>query len=68
MTYICKGYIRGSASPLAKLTTSQVIEIYLSKEKHLYLAALYHVSSTTICRIKRGERWQHLTKQLENIT
>jgi hypothetical protein len=68
MTYRKTGYIRGEASPLAKLTARQVLEIFQSPDKCEYLSAVYGVSPSLICRIKTGKRWHHLTKQLENVT
>lgn len=58
-------YCQGETHPNSKLTFSQVIEIFLSKDKPLYLAALYKVSPSAIAKIKSGRTWSHLTKGLK---
>lgn len=52
---------RGERCGSAKLTASQVLEIYNSKERGRDLARHYGVAEQTICSIRKGHNWKHLT-------
>lgn len=51
-------------SGMAKLTKTQAIEIFLSKEKNIVLAEKYNVTSALIGYVKRGKIWKHATDGL----
>ena len=55
---------QGIKHPLAVLTEKQVKEIFFKPGTQASIAKMYPVSATTIGKIKRGERWGHLTKSL----
>lgn len=59
---------RGERGGLAKLTTTQVIEIWiLRKTKQATLQALasrFGVSEPTISAIQAGRHWKHVTSKL----
>ncbi len=56
-------HLYGERNTEAKLTTEQVLQIYalgktgLSQKK---IAAQFGIGQMTVCRILRGERWNHL--------
>lgn len=50
----------GERHGMAKLTTSQVVNIRLDSRKHADIAAEYGVSRTHIQAIKAGNRWRHM--------
>jgi hypothetical protein len=47
----------GERHPLAKLTRERVLEILASDENAVVLGTRYGVSSSAVCRIRRGEAW-----------
>lgn len=55
---------RGEAQPMAKLTSEQAADIYLSTEPSKDLARKYGVSKVTVNGIKAGTKWQHVTAPL----
>lgn len=52
--------MRGTASPLARLTDDAVREIRLSPLPNPKLAARYGVDKSKICRIKNRKAWAHV--------
>lgn len=52
---------KGQNNAAAKLTNKQVIEIYNSNFKNKELSIIYGVVPLTICRIKIGYKWAHIT-------
>ena len=56
---------RGQERPSAKLTESQVLDIYKLKGvlKAQDIATMYNVSKNTINCILRGSKWNYLYKQ-----
>ncbi len=67
MTRSKTGFIAGEAHPNNKLSTSAVIDIFLSRDKEAYLAKLYNVSTATIGHIRRSQTWTHLTRWLDKV-
>ena len=55
---------QGIKHPLAVLTEKQVKEIFFKTGTYGLIAKMYSVSANNIGKIKRGERWGHLTKSL----
>ena len=55
---------QGIKHPMAVLTEKQVKEIFLERGTYVSIAKMYPVTEHTIGKIKRGERWWHLTKSL----
>lgn len=55
---------RGENRPNAKLTASQVREIFLSPDKNVLLAKKYGVDPSVVSSIKRRRRWAHATNDL----
>jgi len=51
---------------LTKLTDSDVLAIYNSKESYSILSERYGIAKTTISAIKRGQNWGHLTGHKQN--
>lgn len=56
--------VRGERAWSAKLTEQDVAHIYVSSEPTLILAKRYGVSKTTIVKVRRGEKWRHVTLTL----
>ena len=54
------GYLRGEASPLAKLTEVQVREILADSRKSSEIARAYNVSHAAIWMIKTRRKWRHV--------
>ena len=52
---------KGVDNVMSKLTNIEVIDIFLSTETSEYLSIKYSVHKNHITRIKRKERWKHLT-------
>jgi hypothetical protein len=52
---------RGERSENAKLTDEQVLFIFNSKLLYRELAKMFDVTGTTICCLKRGVTWSHIT-------
>lgn len=52
----------GSDHGMAKLTEEAALAIYSASGTHQAIAADHGVSRPTVSAIKRGERWQHVTK------
>lgn len=48
----------------ARLTEKEVIEIFKSKEGTNKLAARYSIAATAVSKIRKRQRWKHLTKDL----
>lgn len=55
---------RGENSPNAKLTESQVIEIFKMPGKYAKIAKLYSIDPSMISVIKNRKRWTHITNSL----
>lgn len=51
--------LRGEASPHAKLTAAEVLEILASTDGHQRLARIYGVSRQAIFRIRKGLTWKN---------
>lgn len=56
---------RGEKQGASKLKESQVIDIFLSKEKNKVLGEKYGVNQTTIRAIRNGSNWNWLTKTIK---
>jgi hypothetical protein len=54
-----------SVSPVKKLSPSQVMEILSSDKRQCVIAAEYSVSPETVWGIKKGYRWNAVTKVLK---
>jgi hypothetical protein len=54
----------GEKNGAAKLTEQQVREIIASKDLQFVIAARYGVSNAVISKIKRGDRWKHVHRQI----
>jgi len=54
----------GETHPSHKLTTTEVLEIFYSKEITKYLSGKYKISTSLVSAIKLGKRWKHITKPL----
>jgi hypothetical protein len=52
---------KGINNSRCRLSETQVIEIYKSKETALNLSKIYNVNPCTIRDIKRNRNWKHLT-------
>lgn len=52
---------QGEVNPLAKLSNKVVLLIAASKKPGTELAKRYNISPTTICDIKNGKTWTHIT-------
>lgn len=55
---------KGETNPMSKLTEEQVIKIFLDPRPNKIIAAEYDVAVKTIRRIKKGLKWEWLTKNL----
>jgi hypothetical protein len=51
----------GEKHGMSKLTLESVVDIKTSKSSGVELARKYGVSTTTICDIRRGRSWNHVT-------
>lgn len=54
---------RGSSSHFAKLTESQVLEIYHSEKSVTQLAIDYNIVQSAVSNIKQHRRWKHITQR-----
>ena len=54
-------HTRGEKNSQSKLTETQVIEIFNNKNKLALIADFYKISISTVCDIKRGYSWTHIT-------
>lgn len=54
-------HTRGEKNSQSKLNEAQVIEIFNNKNKLGVIADFYKISISTVCDIKRGYSWTHLT-------
>jgi len=54
-------HTRGEKNSQSKLNRNTVLEIYNSNETLSELSLKYNVSKSTICDIKRGYSWTHIT-------
>lgn len=54
-------HVHGERVHAAKLTSEQAAQIKHSQESNAALAERFAIQASTIRRIKRGERWGHLT-------
>lgn len=54
----------GELSPAAKLTSADVVEIFLSDKGPRELSEHYRIAHTTIVRIRSREIWAHVTESL----
>lgn len=52
---------RGEKNSQSKLTKEQVLEIYHSNERGFILCKNYNIKQSTICDIKSGRSWYHIT-------
>ena len=52
---------KGEGAGLTKLTESEVVEIFKSKERNFILAKKYKVTQSCIYAIKKGISWMHVT-------
>lgn len=57
-------YAKGERNPMAKLSCSDVVEIWLSAKSNAETGLEFGVPHQTISDIRRGKRWGWLTKQL----
>ena len=55
---------QGIKHPLAVMNERQVKEVYFAQGTCNSIAAKYPISAGTVCKIKRGERWAHVTKNI----
>ena len=55
---------QGVKHPLARLNNNQVVEIYTASKPYKFLAERFGVGVSAIGKIKRGERWAHVTAEL----
>lgn len=55
------GNNRGSRNFKSKLTETEVLDIFASKDSQARLAERFHVSQTCINHIKTGRTWKWLT-------
>jgi hypothetical protein len=51
----------GEKNSQSKITASQAIEIFISKEKGCSLKKKFKISEQAICDIKKGRTWSHIT-------
>ena len=51
---------QGELSPVSKLKTAQVLEIFTSTDTQQRLAARFGITQQTVSDIKRRRRWRHL--------
>jgi hypothetical protein len=56
---------RGSRNGMSKLSPSQVIDIFQSSSSVVSIAKEYGIDKSTVSKIRRGERWGHLTRGLQ---
>lgn len=54
-------HTKGENNSQSKLNRDNVLDIFRSKENLSQLALKYKVSKSTICDIKRGYSWTHIT-------
>ncbi len=59
--------LAGMNSRSRKLNESQVLEIYSSKEKGVYLAQKFNVTSANITDIQKGKIWSTVTNSIKGI-
>jgi hypothetical protein len=57
---------RGEGNPSARLTETQVMNIYTSTEPMLVLASEYGVTRRMVHHIKTGKHWSHVTQHRNN--
>lgn len=55
-------WLRGDASPHARLTEAQAKKVLRSKKKGADLAREFGVAASTIYMLRRGETWKHLPR------
>jgi hypothetical protein len=54
--------LKGEAHPSSKLTDSEVLEIFLAKDKQQEMARKYGIKQPQVSQIKSGKAWRHLTQ------
>ncbi len=68
MQHACKNNLfpcrEGEKNTLAKLTDEKVLKIFNSKEIQFDIANKYKVSQSSICQIKSGKTWSHVTRKV----
>jgi hypothetical protein len=52
---------KGIKNSQVKLSEKIILNIFNSTEKNKYLALKYNISQATICDIKKGRSWTHIT-------
>lgn len=55
---------KGEKNSQSKISAEQAIEIYKSKKRGFQLKLEYNISSQTICDIKKGRIWAHVTNEI----
>ena len=57
---------KGEKNSQSKLNNQKVIEIFKDNRKYKIISQDYNVNVSTICSIKKGKRWHHVTANLKN--
>jgi hypothetical protein len=55
---------KGDSCPWSKITEKDALYILASTEKQSALAKRFGVDPSTICQIKAGKRWKHLSQKI----
>jgi hypothetical protein len=58
-------HTRGEKNSQCKLSEEKVIKIYNSNKRTSELSKEYNISQPTICDIRKGRSWTHLTNRTE---
>ena len=58
------GRLQGESSPQSKLTEKMVAEIFNCQKPLAEIAKEYGLAKSHVSRIKNGQTWQHITKNL----
>ena len=53
---------QGEKNSQSKISTDDVLYIFNSSERNYIIAKKYNISPATICDIKKGRSWTHITK------
>ena len=56
---------KGSRNSQSKLTEEIVLSIFKSNKRNVELSKEYNISQPTICDIRKGRSWKHLTLKTE---
>lgn len=57
--------MKGESNPRTKLSTADVIDIFLTNDSHASAAKRYGVTSTMVGYIRRRQSWQDVTQDLK---